>query len=327
MQSRFNIDGGNVHFEHMDLSSDGARSARHRRRRHGALARADLPGRDRTSTSRRRRRSSSTTRRSPPPATGDFTGTFHLFKGGRELKGTFTSPVAGVNAWRFPNLRGSVLWVPDAARDHQRDRRRSTAAPRASTTGWRRSAGPACRRARRWDVDYRDVDLARLTDFLETQGLAAGGQRAPGRNRLEWPLGKWAAKSRARRGRPSQPPPGVRPMTRELAAGRDRQGRRPAARAGPFNSQLSLGYLPVAGRIAYALDPGVDRPRRQLGGDREHLRGVRGPHRVRRAFADPVPRHQPRLAGERPRARRDHDRVRRRRPARCRSAATASSTA
>ncbi|NKB15794.1 MAG: hypothetical protein HC774_00940 [Sphingomonadales bacterium] len=44
---------------------------------------------------------------------GDFTGTFYLFKGGRELKGSFVSPLAGVNDWRFPNLRGSVLWLPD----------------------------------------------------------------------------------------------------------------------------------------------------------------------------------------------------------------------
>src|SRR4029453_16204197 len=46
---------------------------------------------------------------------GDFTGTFRFFKSptgtGRELKGTFVSPEAGVNAWRFPNTRGSVLWT------------------------------------------------------------------------------------------------------------------------------------------------------------------------------------------------------------------------
>jgi len=53
---------------------------------------------------------------------GDFTGTFHLFKEqlpngktrtGRELKGDFVAPMAGVNAYRFGNLRGSVLWVPE----------------------------------------------------------------------------------------------------------------------------------------------------------------------------------------------------------------------
>ena len=54
--------------------------------------------------------------------TGDFTGTFHLFKEqlangrtrtGRELKGTFVSALAGVNAYRFSNLRGAVRWVPE----------------------------------------------------------------------------------------------------------------------------------------------------------------------------------------------------------------------
>src|SRR3954454_2783024 len=45
---------------------------------------------------------------------GDFTGTFRFFKTptgtGRELKGSFDSPLAGVNTWRFPNVHGSLLW-------------------------------------------------------------------------------------------------------------------------------------------------------------------------------------------------------------------------
>jgi hypothetical protein len=44
---------------------------------------------------------------------GDFTGTFHMFKGGRELKGNFTSAMAGVNDYRFPRLEGSLVWVRD----------------------------------------------------------------------------------------------------------------------------------------------------------------------------------------------------------------------
>ena len=35
---------------------------------------------------------------------------------GRELKGTFTSPEAGVNAWRFPDVRGSLVWNNSAFR-------------------------------------------------------------------------------------------------------------------------------------------------------------------------------------------------------------------
>ena len=45
---------------------------------------------------------------------GDFTGTFHLFKGGHDLTGTFTSAVAGVNDYRFPQLYGSLHWTPKA---------------------------------------------------------------------------------------------------------------------------------------------------------------------------------------------------------------------
>ena len=44
---------------------------------------------------------------------GHFVGTFHLFKGGRELKGDFTSGETRLNGWRFPRLDGSLLWVPD----------------------------------------------------------------------------------------------------------------------------------------------------------------------------------------------------------------------
>ena len=43
MQSRFSIDNGMVHFDHMDLSSDGVALGGHRRRRPRALAGADLP--------------------------------------------------------------------------------------------------------------------------------------------------------------------------------------------------------------------------------------------------------------------------------------------
>ena len=44
---------------------------------------------------------------------GHFNGVFHLFKGGRELKGDFTSAEALVNGMRFPKLAGKLIWVPD----------------------------------------------------------------------------------------------------------------------------------------------------------------------------------------------------------------------
>ena len=112
MQSRLTLNGGKVHFDRIDLTSDGARSV--------ATGDVDL-GRWPEQLYQVRSRIDFPTQkdiffhgqRFTVFGTGDFTGTFHLFKGGRELKGTFASDVAGVNDWRFPKLRGSVLWVPD----------------------------------------------------------------------------------------------------------------------------------------------------------------------------------------------------------------------
>ncbi len=39
---------------------------------------------------------------------GDFKGVFHLFKGGHDLSGSFTSEEAGLNAYRFPKLFGDL---------------------------------------------------------------------------------------------------------------------------------------------------------------------------------------------------------------------------
>ena len=238
---------------------------------------------------------------------GDFTGSFHLFKGGRELKGSFVSPLAGVNDWRFPNLRGSVLWVPD--------RLEITNATSELYGGTARFdyrmapfGKPTPARAT-WDVQYTDVDLETLSDFLETEGLRLAG-RASGRNRLEWPLGKWALKTRAGRGRPSRPPPDMRPMTRELPADLVAELTALPEEAGPFNPQLSLGHLPIAGHIVYSLDPEWIRLEKSWTATEPHLCGVRGTDRIRRAVAHPVPCDEPRLAGERPRAGGDHDGVR-----------------
>src|SRR4029078_4528371 len=66
-----------------------------------------------------------------------------------------------------------------------------------------------------WEVAYRDVELPRLTDFLEVQGIRLGG-RLTGRSHLEWELGKW----RDKRGHGDfsvEPPAGVTVMTRTLS--------------------------------------------------------------------------------------------------------------
>ena len=160
-----------------------------------------------------------------------------------------------------------------------------------------------------WDAKYADVDLTRLTDFLELQGIRLAG-RATGRNRLEWPLGKWAQKHGAGEVTATMPP-GATPMTRRCSPMRSRRSIRCRREEGPFNSQLPIGHVPIAGQIAYSLDPDWITIAQRLDGDGEDLRRVHGTDGVGAAIGDSVPRDQPRLAGERSRARRHHDRVRR----------------
>ncbi len=112
MQSRFTIDGSHLQFSRIDLISDGASSLLLGRidfshwpeQTYQIVSTIDFPIQKNIFFHQYTFDAS---------GQGNFHGTFHLFSGGRELKGTFDSPLAGVNAWRFPNLKGSVLWLPD----------------------------------------------------------------------------------------------------------------------------------------------------------------------------------------------------------------------
>jgi autotransporter translocation and assembly factor TamB len=182
---------------------------------------------------------------------GDFTGTFHFFKGGRELKGTFKSPEAGVNAWRFPNVTGSLLWVP--SKFEVTDVNTGLYGGRAKFSYAMGPFGQSRPAQAVWDTTYTDVDLSQLSDFLQTQGLRLAG-RASGRNRLEWPLGQFA-KKRGEGQITATAPPGVVPLGRQPGADLIARVDPLPQEQGPFNSHLWIGYVPVAGEIAYTLDP------------------------------------------------------------------------
>jgi TamB, inner membrane protein subunit of TAM complex len=250
MQSRFKMQGGKVQFDRIDLISDGAQSV--------AVGEVDL-GRWPEQLYQVRSKIDFPTQkeiffhgqRFDVSGTGDFTGTFHLFKGGRELKGSFASPVAGVNDWRFPNLRGSVLWLPDRL-----EITNATSELYGGTAQFDYRMAPFGRprtpTEATWVVNYKDVDLARLTDFLETEGLRLSG-RASGTSRLEWPLGKWSLKRGSGEVSVSAP-------TGSSIAARNTPGARLQSwpveeEIGPFNPRRSLGYLPIAGKVVYAIDP------------------------------------------------------------------------
>jgi hypothetical protein len=183
---------------------------------------------------------------------GNFTGTFHMFRGGRELKGDFTSALAGVNEYRFPNLEGSVVWVRD-----RMEVTRASADFSGGKADFRYLMAPLGKRtepARAYfDVNYRDVDLSALTDFYQMRGLRLAG-RASGRNKMEWPLGRYAERF------------GSGAATLVSTSGASLQGPQLAADAaaaarsryleqGPFSTHTPLEPIPVSGEVTYAFDP------------------------------------------------------------------------
>ena len=127
MKSRFSMNGPPMHFDRIDLLTEG-RELRSRSATSSSTSGRSRPTRSNPrSTSRRRRRSSSKATGSPPPGNADFDGTFHYFKGGREVKGTWRTPVThvkiGANTWRFPNLQRRRAVAAGPARGHRREQR------------------------------------------------------------------------------------------------------------------------------------------------------------------------------------------------------------
>jgi translocation and assembly module TamB len=193
---------------------------------------------------------------------GEFTGTFRLFKGGRELKGNFFSREAGINDYRFHNLEGALEWVPDrfevthasAGFHGGRTRFKHLMAP----LGGRSARAPAGARARaKFEVDYKDVDLVAVSDFYELQGIRLAG-RATGRNVLEWPLGAF----RDRTGTGSifvTPTPGVPPMGRELSEAHIASAEERGRKSMPFSNHLPLAPVSISGALQYAFDGSVVR--------------------------------------------------------------------
>jgi hypothetical protein len=250
MQSRFRLDGGKVRFDRIDLITDGARSvldgvvdlAKFPEQTYNVASQIDLATQKNIYFHRARFEAS---------GQASFRGTFRMFPGGRELKGKFTTPMAGVNEWRFPSLSGDVFWV--------RDRLEVTNATSELYGGnaqfdYRMAPfGKGVPTIATWEVKYQNVDLPRLTDFLELESLRLAG-RATGRNFLTWPLGGWA-KKQGEGEVTVRAPDGERMMTRELPAAMAAERAALPREEGPFNPRAPLGYLPIEGHLVYRLDP------------------------------------------------------------------------
>src|SRR5688572_24670071 len=179
---------------------------------------------------------------------GDFTGTFHLFKGGHDLTGTFASAVAGVYDYRFPQLHGSLRWTPKAFEVTEAGSKLFGGDARFAYSI--KPLGTPGGATARFDASYTDVDLAEVTDFYDLPGQRFGG-RASGENLLEWPNGRFH-ENQASGHVTITAPPDVLPMTAGL----------PPASAetlppewGPFAPPPLPRHLPISGELKYRLAP------------------------------------------------------------------------
>src|SRR5205823_2280451 len=128
--------------------------------------------------------------REPWSVTGDghFIGTFHLSKAGPDLAGAFTSDLAGVNAYRFPELYGSLRWTR-AAFDVWDAGSKFYGGDARFTYGIK-PFGMKIRPTHHFDATVTNLDLIRFTDFEQLRGLKFAGT-ASLRNTLEWPSGQF----------------------------------------------------------------------------------------------------------------------------------------
>ena len=256
MNGQFSMNPPNLHWDRIDLTTEGAESVLT-----GDLQLNNWPEqvyqiKSKLDVATQKRIFFN---REPWEATGEgeFAGTFHYPKvGKRELKGQWRMPVTyatiGEHTWAFHRLHGDVLWLPDRLEvtEAKSDFMGGTANFDYRILSLDQKSGP--KRAV-WDVSYQGLQLQQLTDFLETEGLRLAGQ-ASGRTRLEWPTGKWD-QLRGAGEIDVQAPPGVRPMTRELPPDRVAHENSLPPEVGPFNPRAPVGYVPIAGHVAYTLDP------------------------------------------------------------------------
>jgi translocation and assembly module TamB len=104
-----------------------------------------------------------------------------------------------------------------------------------------------------FDAAYTDVDLTAISDYIEMQGMRLAG-KASGRNHLEWPRGRWAAKSGEGELQVT-PPAGAELQTRQMPV-EQLAARAAAGEAfGPFSNHRPLEPVPVGGSITYTIEP------------------------------------------------------------------------
>ncbi len=182
---------------------------------------------------------------------GNFDGQFHLYKGGYDLTGGFTSDVAGLYDYRFPELNGSLHWSRNFFKVMNAGSR--FAGGRARFSFDVAPLNDPIKPTGRFDAEYENLDVAELSDFYALAGVRFDG-RASGRNLLEWPMGRF----REHRGNGHvvlTPPAGTTPMVASLDGVRAADPNHSRHAWGPFLPTPLPAHLPVAGTVTYTFGP------------------------------------------------------------------------
>ncbi len=250
-QAAFVIDQGHLRLERIDLNTDGAQSVvtgdvdmgRWPEQTYQVKSHVNFP---------RMRELFFAGESFDLTGDGDFTGLFHLFKGGHDLSGTFVSRALGVTAgprtYPFPGLYGRLQWTGDGFRVW--DAGSDFLGGSTSMTYRIAHQAEGQPSLSTFDVSYRGVDLARFSDFQQLPGLRFAGA-AGGQFTIAWPIGHLA--DRRGTGRITvAPPPGVQPMPASLGTAVAAADQRPW---GPYLAEPPPAHVPVMSDIAFRFGP------------------------------------------------------------------------
>jgi hypothetical protein len=249
MKAQFVLDGPRIHVQRIDLDTDGAVTLAR-----GEVDLAHWPEQTYRVQSKVRfpRMREIFFKNEPWPLQGDgnFDGTFHLFKDGRDLAGTFTSELLGVYDYQFPSLFGALHWTPKLFEVH--DAGAKFHGGDAKFAYSIKPLGSKTRPTARFELDVAGADLRHLTDAEALRGLRFAGA-ATWHNVLEWPLGQF----RAHTGDGHlvvTPPAGVTPMPASLVAARA-DAAQLGYEWGPFAPIPLASHVPIAGELTYRFGP------------------------------------------------------------------------
>ena len=248
MATDFEVEGAQVHLTRVNLETDGASTVLV-----GDVDTANLPEMTFELQSdidlTRMREIFFADQPFTTPSKGLFTGSFHKFTDGYDLRGSITSPVFGIDfpdtQLRFPKLDAQLAWQPDRfdmwdiTSTFSGGRVRAELSTLGTTDPWQGI----------FEVSYEDAEVAQLAQFFELNGIDPVS-RATGHHRLEWP--SESGGSRHTGEIQFEPPEGVPLATAEVPPG---AAAAVAARAGR-TPDLTTHVFPFGGGVGYTIDDG-----------------------------------------------------------------------